>query len=233
MTLPRLFGLVGAMTLAVSARAADPKAPDLSDLREAVATADKRGENVGAIREALAAFEKAMAKGAIKPEAEAPPTELTALREAVELTARKGENVAAISKALGQIEKALTGREYERPKQEVKAEPEPALPVPPPLRRPGFGGPPGDFGRRPGGVVISGVGAGFNSTSVTISGGNFTIKARQGDVTYEITGQTNGTEAPKILIRDGDKKIETDDLKKVPEDYRASAEKLLKSVTRP
>jgi hypothetical protein len=224
MTLHRLFGLVGAMALAVSARAADPKAPDLSDLREAVATADKRGENVGAIREALAAFEKAMAKGAIKPEAEAPPAELTALREAVELTARKGENVAAISKALGQIEKAVTGREYERPKvAEARPEAEPALP--PPVRRP-------DFGRR-GGIVISGVGAGFNSTSVTISGGNFTIKARQGDVTYEITGQTNGTEAPKILIRDGDKKIETDDLKKVPEDYRASAEKLLKSVTRP
>jgi hypothetical protein len=236
MTLPRLFGLVGAVLFAVSARAADPKAPDLSDLREALTTADKRGENVGAIREALTAFEKAMAKGAIKPGAEAAPApaELTALRQAVELAARKGEDVAAISKALGQIEKAVTGREYERPKPEVKPEPEPALPQPQPFRpRPGFGGPGGDFGRRPGGVVISGVGAGFNSTSVTISGGNFTIKATQGDVTYEITGQTNGTEAPKILIRDGEKKIETDDLKKVPEAYRASAEKLLKSVTRP
>ena len=36
-----------------------------------------------------------------------------------------------------------------------------------------------------------------------------------------------------LLIRDGEKKIETDDLKKVPEDYRAATEKLLKSVTRP
>ena len=235
MTFPRLLAALGAVLIACSARAADPKAPDLSDLREAVAAADKRGENVGAIREALTALEKALAKGAIKPGAEAPPAELTALRAAVELALRKGESVGAVSKELGLVEKALTGREYERPRQEVKAEPEPALPQPQPFRpRPGFGGPGGEFGRRPGGgVVISGVGAGFNSTSVTISGGNFTIKARQGEVTYEITGQTNGTEAPKILIRDGEKKIETDDLKKVPEDYRASAEKLLKSVTRP
>jgi hypothetical protein len=230
MTLPRLLALVGAVLLIGPVRAAD--APDLTALRDAVAAADKRGENVGAIREALAAFEKAAAKGAIKPGADAASAELAALREAVELAARKGEDVAAISKELGQVEKALTGREYERSKPpQPKAEPEPALPNPPPFRpRPGFGGPGGGFGRRPVGVEVNT--AGFNSTSVTISNGDFTIKARQGEVTYEITGQMNGP-APKIVIRDGDKKIETDDLKKVPDDYRPAAEKLLKSLNRP
>src|SRR5437868_1532201 len=123
MPLPRMLGLIGGALLACSAFAADAKAPDLSDLREAVATADRKGENVEAIRTALTAFEKAMAKGAVKPDA-APP-ELTALREAVEMATRKGENVEAIAKELGRVEKALTGREYERPRPVVPKPVEP------------------------------------------------------------------------------------------------------------
>ena len=223
-----LFTLaLGAALVAGTGRAGeDPPArtADLADLKAAIAAADKRGENVGAIRDALAALEKALTKGAAKP-GEAPP-ELVALREAVELAVRKGENVEGVAKELGRVEKALTGREYERPKPpEPKFEPEPQFPVPP--RRPGMGG----FGG-PGRVVIAPAGGGVNSTSITVSNGSFTIKARQGDVNYLITGQTNGAEAPKIAIQDGEKKIETEDIKKVPDDYRPTVEKLLKMVTR-
>jgi hypothetical protein len=198
------------------------RAPDLTALKDAVAAANKRGENVEAIREALAAFEKALAKGAAKP-GEAPP-ELAALREAVETAARKGENVAAISTELGAVEKALTGRAYERPKPpEPRPEPAPERVMPAfPQRRP-----PGGFGGR--GVI--GPGAGFNSTSVTIVNGVFTVKAKQGDVTYVVTGSTNGTEPTKITIEDGQKKIEADDVKKVPEQYQPTVERLLKIVT--
>jgi hypothetical protein len=185
-----------------------------------VDVAGKRGDNVVAIREALTAFEKTLGKSTLKA-GEAPP-ELTALRDAVEMAARKGENVEAISKELGRIEKALTGREYARPKPpEPKPDPEPQFPP----RRGGviIGG--------NGGVVI-GRGGRFNATSVSIVNGNFTIRARQGNVNYVITGSTNGTEAPKITIQDGAKKIETDDLTKVPEDYRPATERLLKMVNR-
>lgn len=217
-----LVAVVGAALLACPVGAGEPKGADLSGLREAVGVADKRGENVCAIREALAAFEKVLTKGTIK--AGDPAPELVALRAAVELTAKKGENVEAISKELGLIEKALTGREYERPKSpEPRAEPaKPVRPFPP---RPGAVG---------GGGIVIGPVNGFNARSITISGGNYTIKARQGEVSYEITGQLNGTEDPKIVIRDGEKKaIEVDDLKKVPEDYRPAVERLLKSITRP
>ncbi|MFM8275343.1 MAG: S1C family serine protease, partial [Gemmata sp.] len=84
-------------------RADAPKpAADLGDLRDAVDAANRRGENVGEIRAALAALEKALAKGAARP-GEAPP-ELAALREAVEAAARKGENVGAVSRELGLVE---------------------------------------------------------------------------------------------------------------------------------
>jgi hypothetical protein len=215
--------VAGALVLsgAGRARADEPKgAPDLAALKDAVTTADKKGENVEAIRDALSAFEKALAKGAAKP-GEAPP-ELTALREAVEMAARKGENVGTISKELGAIEKALTGREYERPKPPPPPQPEPV----PPMRRPGgFAG---------GGRVVigggAGVGGGFNATSITISNGNFIIKARRGEVAYTLTGSTFGVEATKITIQDGEKKIETEDVKKVPEEYRPAVEQLLKMV---
>src|SRR5262249_12343721 len=153
---------------------------------------------------------------------DAAPSELVALREAVEMATKKGENVEAISKELGQIEKALTGREYERPKPALKAEPDPK--DEPRMKR-------GNPWARPAGVggIVIGPANGFKAQSITISNGNFTIKARQGDVTFEITGQLDGNEAPKIVITDGDKKIETDELKKVPEDYRPAAERLLGS----
>ncbi|HEY1187419.1 MAG TPA: PDZ domain-containing protein [Gemmata sp.] len=198
---------------AVDIRADGPEAakPDLGDLRDAVAAAEKRGDNVDSIRGALAALERVLAKGAAK-RGDAPP-ELAALREAVESAAKKGENVAAISKELGAVEKALTGREYERPKIEE--------PKPDPLP---------EFPRRPG-VIVRPPG-GFNTTSVTISNGNFAIRARLNDVTYTITGTKDATVAPKIVIKSGDKTIETDDLKKVPDAYRPHVERLLKSVNR-
>src|SRR5262245_45135122 len=99
------------------ATADEPKAQklDLSNLRDAVNAADKRGENVADILTALAALEKAVAKSITPAQpgatATAPP-ELIALREAVEMAAKKGENVEGISKELGLIEKAITGREY-------------------------------------------------------------------------------------------------------------------------
>ena len=120
-------------------------AADLADLKAAVAAADKRGENVGGVKDALAAFEKALATPAAAAKGGEAPPELAALREAVEFAARKGENVEAVSKELGRVEKALTGRAYERPKfPEPNVEPEPEFPVPP--RRPGGGfGPGGGF----------------------------------------------------------------------------------------
>lgn len=224
MSLHRMVGVFGAVLLACAPAAAQPPAPDLSDLRDAIAAADKKGENVGAIREAFVAFQKALATG-FKP-GEAPP-ELTALRDAVETALKKGENVAAVGRELGKVERAVTGREYERPKPpDPPKEPEFQPPVRPGLGRNGF--PP-----RRGGIVIGGIGAGMSSTQITISGNSFTVKARLNDVAYEITGVTAGDDPPKIVIRDGDKKpVETDDVKKVPEEYRPTVEKLLGSIRR-
>jgi hypothetical protein len=236
-TLPVIVALVLSAT---GARADEPKARavDLDDLKYAMTVADKRGDNVGLIREALAAFEKALTRSATMP-GEAPP-ELGALRDAVEAAAKKGENVVAISKELGRIEKALTGREYERPKPpEPKPEPE----VMPP--RSGRGNPNGRaggivingggrvvIGNAGGRVVIGGNGGGFNTTSITIANNEFTITARQGAVTFLVTGTVDGSEATKITIHDGDKKTQTDDLKKVPEEHRPAVERLLKMIQR-
>lgn len=230
MSLHRAVGVFGAFVLACAPAAAQPQAPDLSDLRDAITAADKKGENVGAIREAFTAFSKALAKSGFKP-GEAPP-ELTALRDAVEMALKKGENVEAVGRELGKVEKAVSGREYERPKPpEPAKEPEFQPPVRPGMGRPGFGR--DGFPPRRGGIVI-GTPAGMSSTQITISGGNFTVKAKQNDVTYEITGATAGDDPPKIVIRDGEKKpIEADDVKKVPEEYRPTVEKLLGSIRRP
>jgi len=208
--------------LPVEVRAFAEPVVDLGDLKDAIAAAEKRGENVAAIREAAAKLEKALAKGVKAGEA---PPELTALRDAVEAAAKKGESVEPISAELGKVEKAMTGRAFERPK--AVDPPRPVRPEPPPFRGGGrivIGG-----GGR---VVIGGGAGGFNSTSVSISNGTFTVRARQGDVTYTITGSTNGTEAPKIIIKDGDKTTETDDLKKVPEAHRPAVERLLGMVQR-
>lgn len=230
MSLHRAVGMLGAFVLACAPAAAQPPAPDLSDLRDAIAAADKKGENVGAIREAFGAFSKALGKS-FKPGE--PSAELTALRDAVEMALKKGENVEAIGRELGKVEKAVTGREYERPKPpEPAKEPEFQPPVRPGMGRPGFGR--DGFPPRRGGVVIGPPGAGMGSTQITISGGNFVVKAKQNDVTYEITGAVAGDAPPKIVIRDGEKKpIEADDVKKVPEEYRPTVEKLLGSVRRP
>ncbi|MFO0824484.1 MAG: PDZ domain-containing protein [Gemmataceae bacterium] len=111
------------------ASAQETKTPDLSDLRDAVKAADKRGANVIEISKALDALEQAVAKGwnYPKPGATVPaPAELVALRDAVEAAARKGEAVEAIAMELEAVEKAMTGQVLTRPK--------PAPPVDPPVR---------------------------------------------------------------------------------------------------
>ena len=51
-------------------------------------------------------------------------------------------------------------------------------------------------------------------------------------MSYTITTHIDALDMVKILIQDGEKKIETEDVKKVPEEYRPTVEKLMKSVTR-
>ena len=126
------------------------KQVDLSGLKEAVATAAKRGENVDDIRAALAALEKALPTA----RAGAVPPELQALRDAVDAANRKGENVEAIAKELLAVETAVAGRSLAKPKPQPRPEPpepnpgfprpNPGLPFPnvpfPALPNPGVGG---------------------------------------------------------------------------------------------
>ena len=113
----------------------EPKTADLTDLRDAVKAANKRGDNVDEVEKALDAFDKAMAKG-FKADAKEPPAELTALRNAVEAAARKGENVDDIRKQLEAVEMKLVGRVLEAPKPATPplGDPPPAR-VDPPARR--------------------------------------------------------------------------------------------------
>jgi hypothetical protein len=216
--------VLAALVCAASVRADAPKA-DLSDLKDAVRAADKRGANVEPVKFALAALEKALTKGAT----ETAPPELAALRESVEAALKKGEKVEGISDELSAIEKALTGKAFERAKgPEQKLEPEPMFPNPGfPNRRIGGGGIVINGGGR---VVIAGGAGNFNSTAVTISGGTFTIRAKRGDVHYVVTGTPDGK--TKIEITDGDTKTDTDDVAKMPEKYKAAVEQLLKMVNR-
>jgi hypothetical protein len=220
--------LVAALLVAFGVRADAPKA-DLSDLKDAVRAADKRGANVEPVKAALAALEKALAKGAT----ETAPPELAALRDAVEAAVKKGEKVEGISDELGAVEKALTGKAFERPKgPEQKLAPEPEFPNPRfqpgfPNRRVGGGGIVINGGGR---VVIGGGAGNFNSTAVTISNGTFTIRAKRGEVFYVVTGTPDGK--TKIEITDGDTKTDTDDAAKVPEKHKAAVEQLLKMVNR-
>jgi hypothetical protein len=234
----RLFAAVGfAVLFAGSAGASDPKPVDLTDLRDAVKAATKKGANVDEVAKAADAVAKLLAKGwtAPKPE-DAPPAELAALREAVEAAARKGENVDGIREELDAVEKALLGRV-------LSAAARPELPL---LRAPKpDAGPTTRFGRRGdvivrgGGVVIGGgrggiaVGGG-EFRSITIANGNFTVKASQGGVEYELTGSLAGDDADavKVVITVGEKKIEAESLKKVPEEHREAVEKLVKSIRR-
>ena len=121
----------------------EPKMVDLSDLRDAVKTASKRGDNVDEVARALDAFEKAMAKG-WKPEPgnTSPPSELLVLRQVVEAAGRKGENVEDIRKQLEAVEMKLLGRVLVAPKPEVVPLGDPPKPDP----RRGF---PGDLPVRP------------------------------------------------------------------------------------
>ena len=132
--LPALAGLLLSAAGAFADETAKPAPADLGELKDAVAAARKRGDNVDAVAAALSALEKALAKGAAKPPGpDAAPPELAALRGAVEAAMRKGENLDAISKELARVEKALTGKEFERPKA-----PDPVRPTyrtPPPLTK--------------------------------------------------------------------------------------------------
>jgi len=95
----------------------EPKVADLADLRDAVKSASKRGDNVDEIAKALAGVEKLFAGGFKTPADKAnPPAELAALRAAVENAARKGENVDEIRKQLDAVEMKLLGRVLEAPK---------------------------------------------------------------------------------------------------------------------
>jgi hypothetical protein len=110
------------------ATAQESKAPDLSDLRDAVKAAAKRGNNVDEVERALDVLEKSLAKGFTPPKPGlAAPAELVGLRQAVEAAGRKGENVDAIRAELEKVEKAMTGKALTPPK------PVPA-PVDPPFR---------------------------------------------------------------------------------------------------
>jgi hypothetical protein len=119
--------------------ASDAKSPDLTELREAVAAAARRGDNVDEIGKAIDALEQSLAKGFTAPEAgkTAPPSaELVALHKAVESAARKGENVEEIRKLLEPVEKALTGKSLTTPKPQPR-EPQPDLLEVPPQQLPG------------------------------------------------------------------------------------------------
>lgn len=118
-------GLFTGVGIALS-NADEPKVPDLSDLRDAVNAASKKGDNVAEIRKALDALEKTLAKGWTAPASGKtiePPAELVALRDAVEAAARKGEKVEAIRKELDTVEKALTGKVQAKPKPLTHIEP--------------------------------------------------------------------------------------------------------------
>jgi hypothetical protein len=230
------------------AAAQGAKAPDLSNLRDAVAAASKRGANLDEVARALDALEKALAKGFTPPKAgatAAPPPELVALREAVETAGRKGERVDAVRKELDAVEIAMTGKAYERPRPVALPDPSPRFEPQP------------NFGGRRGGVVIRGGeganvvirgggnvtirgmqlggGRGGNSTTITLSGTEFTIKSSQDALTYLIQGAIgdSGPIIDKVTITDGDKKpVEVKSLKDVPEQHKPAVERLLKSIGR-
>ncbi|HSQ56065.1 MAG TPA: hypothetical protein VLM40_09985, partial [Gemmata sp.] len=80
------------------AAAQEARAPDLTDLRDAVRDASKRGGNMLDVTKALDELAKWLEKGfaELKPGEKAPsPPGLLALRQAVETAGRKGEKVDA------------------------------------------------------------------------------------------------------------------------------------------
>lgn len=136
----RLVGAAALVALAAAfigigatlSTADEPKAVDLTDLRDAVKAAAKRGDNVDEITKALDALDKAVAQGLAptKGGREA-PAELTALRNAVEAAAKKGENVDEIRKQLDAVEMKLIGRVLVAPRPEPPANPvRPDVPQP-------------------------------------------------------------------------------------------------------
>jgi hypothetical protein len=237
-----LLAVVVGVGFAGIATADETKGPDLSDLRDAVKAASKRGDNVLEIRKALDTLEKFLAKGWTAPNGGtvSPPPELSALRDAVEIALKKGENVDAIDKELEVVEKAMTGQAFVRPAPPPPVEPQKLIPTAPfrgggvVIVGGGFGGGRGGFGGGRGGgmpnITINGNGT---STSITLNNGEFTIKSSENGIRYLLTGTigADGPELAKATINDGEKKpVEATSLKEVPEDYRANVEKLLKTI---
>jgi len=109
-----LVGVLAFALLATGVSLADePTGPDLTDLRAAVNTASKRGDNVLQVAKALDVLEKRVAKGWTYPalgRTATPPAELLSVREAIEMAKRKGENADGILKELELIEKSMTGQ---------------------------------------------------------------------------------------------------------------------------
>jgi hypothetical protein len=72
------------------------------------------------------------------------------------------------------------------------------------------------------------------SVSITFLNGQFTIKAVDDGVQYTITGSQNDSKPiEKILIIDGDNKVEADKLDQVPEKYRPVVKELLQQIRLP
>jgi hypothetical protein len=126
-TLAVVVSAVAFMGIGVAlSNALEQTPPDVTELRDAVNAAAKRGDNVAEIRKSLEAFEKAIAKGWTPPAAGKtiePPSELLELRHTVEAAARKGENVEEILKQLEVVEKAVTGKTQAKPKPLPPVEP--------------------------------------------------------------------------------------------------------------
>lgn len=199
------------LVLAVGAqepkRLEEPKPVKLDGLRQAVADADRRGENVIEVRRALDAFEKALPSA--KPGVV--PTELQALRDAVDAADRKGERVAEVSKELKVVEFAIAGRTLSRP----TPKPKPA---------------PGQPGGEP--VTLTKPN-GFDAYTGKVAGGKFTITATKDKIVFNLTGIVDRTRVPTLsrAVVEPPGMMHTSDLVfKLPAEYQKDVETLLKSV---
>ena len=207
------LALVATVCLALPLGAQEPKQSEelrsvkLDVLRKAVAAADKQGENVGDIRMALDAFEKALPSA--KPGAV--PPELRALRDAVDAAARKGERVEEVSKELKLVELAVAGRTLSRP-------------APKPKPAPG----------QPGGEEVTlPKPDGFDAYAGKIAEGKFTITATKDKIVFTLTGVVDRARIPTLnrAVVEPPGMMHTSDLVfKLPAEYQKDVETLLKSV---
>lgn len=76
---------------------------------------------------------------------------------------------------------------------------------------------------------------GFNAVSYTTNNDAFTLKAKKGDVKFELSGTLNADGTPgvkKAVVTDGDKAHEAESVEKLPAAYRDDAKALLQTVRR-